>query len=50
MENLSSEELIQLVNFYRQRAADLELQVLQLQLKIGKHEADHQADATNTKK
>ena len=36
MEDLSSEELIQLVNFYRQRAADLEFQVLQLQLKLSK--------------
>lgn len=36
MEDLSSEELVQLVNFYRQRAADLEFQVLQLQLKLNK--------------
>lgn len=36
MEDLSSEELVQLVNFYRQRAADLEFQVLQLQLKLKK--------------
>jgi hypothetical protein len=40
MEDLSSEELIQLVNFYRQRAADLEFQVLQLQLKLNKTSAE----------
>lgn len=36
MDNLSTEELIQFVNYYRQRSADLELQVLQLQFKINK--------------
>ena len=40
MEELSSEELMQLVNFYRQRAADLELQILQLQIKLGKKDSD----------
>lgn len=36
MNELSNEELTQLVNFYRQRASELELQVLQMQLKLGK--------------
>lgn len=40
MEDLTSEELLQLVNFYRQRSADLELQVLQLQIKLSKKDSD----------
>lgn len=36
MEDLNIEEVKQLVNFYRQKASDLEFQVLQLQLKINK--------------
>lgn len=34
MEDLNIEEIKQLANFYRQKASDLELQVLQLQLKM----------------
>lgn len=34
MEDLNIEEVKQLVNFYRQKASDLELQVLNLQLKM----------------
>lgn len=36
MENLNSEELKQLVSFYRQKSSDLEFQVLQLQIKNNK--------------
>ncbi len=33
MEDLNIDEVKQLVNFYRQKASDLELQILQIQLK-----------------
>ena len=33
MEDLNIEEVKQLVNFYRQKASDLEFQILQIQLK-----------------
>ena len=36
MEELSIEDVQQLVNFYRQRASDLEYQLLQLQIKLNK--------------
>lgn len=36
MENLGKDDLIQLLNFYRQKASDLEFQVLQLQININK--------------
>ena len=36
MENLDKDELHQLVTFYRQRCYDLELQSLQLQIKLNK--------------
>lgn len=36
MEDLGVEELKQLVSFYRQKSSDLELQMLQTQLKINK--------------
>lgn len=36
MDNLSKEELVQFVNYYRQRSSDLELQNLQLQVKFNK--------------
>ena len=36
MEELGVEELKQLVNFYRQKSSDLEFQLLQVQLKLGK--------------
>jgi len=36
MEDLGVEEIKQLVNFYKQKASDLEFQVLQLQLKLNK--------------
>lgn len=55
MENLGTDELTQLVNFYRQRAADLELQVLQLQMKLNKAltdaaEHDHKTAPDKNKK
>jgi hypothetical protein len=33
VEDLNIDEVKQLVNFYRQKASDLELQILQIQLK-----------------
>ena len=36
MEDLGIDEVKQLVNFYRQKASDLEFQLLQLQLKLNK--------------
>ena len=36
MEDLGIEEVKQLVNFYRQKASDLEFQLLQSQLKLNK--------------
>jgi len=36
MEELGTEELKQLINFYRQKASDTEFQLLQTQLKFNK--------------
>ena len=36
MEELGIEEIKQLVNFYRQKASDLEFQLLQTQIKLNK--------------
>jgi len=36
MEDLGIDEVKQLVNFYRQKASDLEFQLLQTQLKMNK--------------
>ena len=36
VEDLSVDEVKQLVNFYRQKASDLEFQLLQTQLKMNK--------------
>jgi len=36
VEDMQIEDVNQLVNFYRQRAADLELQLLQSQIKLNK--------------
>jgi hypothetical protein len=36
VEEMGSDELKQLVNFYRQKASDLELQLLQNQIKFNK--------------
>lgn len=36
MEDLGIEEIKQLVNFYKQKASDLEFQLLQSQLKVNK--------------
>lgn len=48
MDNLTMDELKQLVNFYRQRSADLELQVLQLQMKLNKSSVEETVQATKT--
>lgn len=49
MEDLGTEDLKQLVNFYRQKASDLEFQLLQTQLKIAKTVAQQQSvPATKT--
>ena len=36
MEDLTVDEIKQLVNFYKQKSSDLEFQVLQLQIKLNK--------------
>ena len=36
MEELGTEELKQLINFYRQKASDTEFQLLQTQIKLNK--------------
>lgn len=36
MEEMGNDELKQLINFYRQKASDLELQLLQNQIKFNK--------------
>ena len=36
MEDLSTEDLKQIINFYKQKSADLELQLLQSQIKVNK--------------
>lgn len=36
MEDLTVDEIKQLANFYKQKSADLEFQVLQLQLKLNR--------------
>ena len=36
MDNLEKNELIQLVNFYKQKLSDAELDLLKLQLKVNK--------------
>lgn len=46
MDGLNTEELKQLVNFYRQRSADLEFQVLQLQMKLNKIVSEEPVPAT----
>ena len=42
MEELGIEEVKQLVNFYKQKASDLEFQLLQTQLKLNKIILDQQ--------
>lgn len=49
MEELGTEDLKQLVNFYRQKASDLELQLLQSQLKITKIMIQQQPSVPATK-
>jgi hypothetical protein len=49
MEDLNVEEIKQLVNFYRQKSSDLELQVLQLQLKLNKLVIQQSAPVAATK-
>ena len=36
MENLGTEDFQQLLNYYRQKCSDLELQLLQMQIKLSK--------------
>jgi hypothetical protein len=50
MEDFEKEELLQLLNFYKTRAADLEFQVLQSQLKINRLEAKEAVPATKITK
>jgi hypothetical protein len=49
VEELGNDELKQLVNFYRQKASDLEFQVLQLQLKLNKLVLNQAAPVPATK-
>jgi len=49
MEDLSIEEVKQLVNFYKQKASDLEFQLLQTQLKLNKFVIQNSAPVPATK-
>jgi hypothetical protein len=49
VEDLGIDEVKQLVNFYRQKASDLEFQVLQLQLKLNKLVLNQAAPVPATK-
>ena len=52
MEDMGVEELKQLINFYRQRSSDLELNLLESQIKLNKlislHNAEQPKPATKT--
>lgn len=48
MENEEIEDLKQLVTFYRQRASELEMQVLQAQLKINRLSTNKKDPASDT--
>jgi len=50
MQDLEKEDLVQLINFYKTRAADLEFQVLQAQLKINRLESQDPVPATKITK
>jgi hypothetical protein len=50
MDNFEKEDLLQLINFYKNRAADLEFQVLQAQLKINRLETEEPIAATKITK
>ena len=50
MEDFSKEELVQFINFYKNRAADLEFQYLQLQLKFNKLSSQEPVPAAKTVK
>jgi len=50
MDNFEKEDLLQLINFYKNRAADLELQLLQAQLKINRLETVEPIAATKITK
>ncbi len=49
VEDLTNEEIRQLLNFYRQKSSDLEFQVLQSQLKMNKLVANQIEPVTATK-
>ena len=49
MEDLGIDEVKQLVNFYRQKASDLEFQLLQIQLKMNKLMVQQSAPVPATK-
>lgn len=49
MEDLGIDEVKQLVNFYRQKASDLEFQLLQTQLKLNKFMVQQSAPVPATK-
>jgi hypothetical protein len=50
MDDLTNDELKQLVNFYRQKSTDLEFQILQFQLKTSRPAADDVAPASKKEK
>jgi len=49
MEELGIDEVKQLVNFYRQKASDLEFQLLQTQIKLNKLIVQQSAPVSATK-
>jgi hypothetical protein len=48
MEDMTNAELVQLINFYRQKSSELEFQVLQLQIKLNKAVAGEPVPAKKT--
>ena len=49
MEDLEKDELIQFINFYKQRSADLEFQLLQMQLKFNKLSTEQETPVEDEK-
>lgn len=44
MKDLETDQLIQLINFYRQKSSDLELEALILQVKLNKIKNNQQSE------
>lgn len=44
MKDLENDQLMQLINFYRQKSSDLELEALVLQIKLNKIKTNQQSE------